>query len=166
MGFLQKALQWLSGREKESEEEDREARRHLLRAMARAVAMAVMADGQKGSQEMLTARLERAKIPVLSQLKDSAFEALAVEAFAKLNTEGEETSLRFIAESITDPVKRAGTFSLSAAIILADHEITESEEEFLKKLQRALAISEEDATEMIEALRKERGDRRVIEDLD
>jgi tellurite resistance protein len=163
MKFFRRAIDWVLGAESaEAAEVRRDASRGFLRAAARAIAMAARSDGETSSEELVAARLAGQKVPVLGALRDSAFDAVLTEAVAKLAAEGEEASLRFIAEAVPEEPGRAQIFSLAAAAVLADRQIQEGEREFLEKLRAALGLAPDEVaatiTELAQALQAGNGE--------
>ena len=159
MSFLQRAIQWVRGKEESPAASNTEApgpsletARHFLRAAARTIVLAAVSDGAQTEDEIVTARLAAEPIAALASLKESAFQALLKEAAAKHQAEGEEASLHFISGNITDSESKAKIFSIAVAVTFADREIKDSEKQFLHKLRGALGLTEEDANTLQHAI--------------
>jgi hypothetical protein len=127
----------------------RDHERQQLRATARVIAMAALSDGDQASAELSEARAASQKVPILGALRDSAFDALLKEAFAKLASEGEGASMAFVAGILENDESRARAFGLAAAVVLADRELREAEGAFLDRLRVSLSIPEEEAQQAI-----------------
>lgn len=156
MEFFKKALGWIFGQDAApaAPADAAAQQRHGLRATARVIAMAAMADGAQAAHELAEARAASQKVPVLGALRDSAFDALLQEAFAKLSAEGEGASMAFVAGTLHSDEERARAYSLAAAVVLADRELRDAERAFLDRLRTSLSVPEEEASAALDEIKQ------------
>lgn len=77
----------------------------------------------------------------------------------RLAEQGRDARLQEIAEEIAEEKSEAeGAFALSAAIALADDEVTEEENEFINQLAEWFGIPPERASEILDQLEDDRSD--------
>jgi tellurite resistance protein len=77
----------------------------------------------------------------------------------RLAEQGRDARLQEIAEAIAEEKSEAeGAFALSAAIALADDEVTEEENEFINQLAEWFGIPAERAAEILDQLEEDRAD--------
>lgn len=77
----------------------------------------------------------------------------------RLAEQGRDARLQEIAEEIAEEKSEAeGAFALSAAIALADDEVTEEENEFINQLAEWFGIPPERSAQILDQLEEDRGD--------
>ena len=129
-------------------------RRFLVEAMLGAME----ADGEVTEEEVATLEGNLANHPLFEGMSgDEIGRVTDMAADAIRESGGGKNRLEAIAKGLPSRNQRLAAYTMACEICVADRELAESEIDFLDRLQAALALDDNEAKEVFEAVRKHSG---------